>query len=114
MSKYKIEIYYSTGDSFHTEDRQDLLDGTWKDLEIAKENLSRIKEHYLWYSSIHNYPYKQNVKKPEWHKGKEYSITLKTDDNKDYSYGAFWCGYFETLYDASIVNEKEDLPRISI
>ena len=44
--KYKIKIEYQTGDSFHHEDAIDYLDYEWENIDVAKENLKRIEEHY--------------------------------------------------------------------
>lgn len=52
---YKINISYSTGDSFGSHNTTDFLDLTWKDLNIAKENLVYIKEHYEMYQSLNGY-----------------------------------------------------------
>lgn len=41
---YRIKISYSTGNSFGSEDTWDYLELTWKNLDVAKENLQRIKE----------------------------------------------------------------------
>ena len=46
--KYKIKIYYSTGNSFGTYNTETYLELTFKDLEIAKANLIRIKEHLVF------------------------------------------------------------------
>ncbi len=53
--KYKIKISYQTGDSFGSEDTVDYLELTWDNLENAKENLQRIKEHYNFYKSTDYY-----------------------------------------------------------
>lgn len=47
---YIIKVSYSTGDSFGSDDTYTNIELTWKDLSIAKENLQRIKEHYV----LHN------------------------------------------------------------
>jgi len=44
--KYKIKISYSTGDSLHNYDTEDTLEISWNDLNVAKQNLKFIKEHY--------------------------------------------------------------------
>lgn len=49
---YRIKISYLTGDSFGTQDTYDYLELTWKNLDIAKENLQRIKEHYELYEAV--------------------------------------------------------------
>lgn len=48
--KYTIEIEYTTGNSFKTERKISNLDFDWENLQIAEQNLNRIKEHWLWYS----------------------------------------------------------------
>ena len=53
--KYKIKIYYSTGNSFGSEDVEEYIDLEWEDLNVAKENLQRIKEHYSQYEAINSY-----------------------------------------------------------
>lgn len=53
--KYKIKIEYSTGDSFHNEDTSGYIEFDWVNLDIAKENLQRIKEHYQMYKDINGY-----------------------------------------------------------
>lgn len=47
MSMYDIEIDYTTGNSFGSERQKELLCNPVTDLDKAKENLKRIKEHYL-------------------------------------------------------------------
>lgn len=44
---YKIKIEYKTGNSFGSHDEEGEIEYKWENLEIAKENLKRIKEHYL-------------------------------------------------------------------
>lgn len=55
MGEYKIKLYYSTGNSCMSEDVSDYLELTWKNLNIAKENLQRIKEHYAMHRELHGY-----------------------------------------------------------
>ena len=50
--KYCIKISYQTGNSFGSEDTFDYLELEWDNIEVAKENLIRIKEHYKFYRSI--------------------------------------------------------------
>jgi len=52
---YKIEISYRTGGSLHTEDTTDVLELEWNDLDVAKANLKRIKEHYQMYQELKSY-----------------------------------------------------------
>jgi len=110
--KYRIKYAYQTGDSFHTEDNERLLEYEWEDLEVAKECLKRIREHYSWYESITN-SWMDKVEKPAWHnitKGEfidEHDvhnlINLPMDNGKEIQFWPPWCGYFETLHGASIV-----------
>jgi len=66
MGKYRILLSYSTGDSFGSRDGTDYLELSWDNLDIAKENLARIKEHYEMYSDIESYSSKR--RKEEWFK----------------------------------------------
>jgi hypothetical protein len=114
----KILINYNTGDSFHNEDNiESHLEMTWENLDVAKENLQRIKEHYKWYQDKENshFSWKNKGEKlapePEWHKGMEYdfSIKLKADNGNEMQMTAFWCGYFESLNSAEIINDNSDM-----
>lgn len=46
---WKIKIQYRTGDSFGSEETEDYIDLEWNDLNVIKENLQRIQEHYAFY-----------------------------------------------------------------
>jgi len=110
---YQILIDYETGDSFNSERREGMLNITWQNVDIAKENLVRIKEHYAWYDYMNDnygqYKYKNKIpQRPAWHDNKhDFSVKLKMDNGGEMDMSAFWCGYFETLYGASIVEEKD-------
>lgn len=49
---YKIKMDYSTGNSFGSEDMIGYVDLEWTNLNVAKENLQRINEHYKQYNDI--------------------------------------------------------------
>ena len=49
---YKIKMDYSTGNSFGSEDMIGYVDLEWTNLNVAKENLQRINEHYKQYENI--------------------------------------------------------------
>lgn len=52
---YKIKYTYNTGDSFHTEEGlESFLEFSWENIEVAKANLNRIKEHYKLYKELTN------------------------------------------------------------
>jgi len=120
--EYKIKIDYTTGNSFHTENTFDYLEIEWEDLNKAKENLVRIKEHYQQYRDINSYSLKKSKEEifeenkdkawfvddgDEYHG--EYCLKLETDNGNDYQLRAFWCGYFESLRSAEIEIDKSDL-----
>lgn len=121
---YKIKYHYQTGGSFSTSEEWDTLELTWQDLEVAKPNLRRIKDHYQYYQveeckGKYWDPYSKeskdiinNAKKQDWYvEDSSYGhcqIVLKTDDGKDWRIWAPWCGYFETLYGAEIETDDRD------
>lgn len=109
---YCIKISFETGDSFSSHDEVDTLELKWEDLDVAKKNLKRIREHYEWYGKLHGLfvnpnEYKELKKKRPKFVPKEYDgcIELLTDKGKTVQISAFWVGYFETLYSAEIIEE---------
>jgi hypothetical protein len=115
--KYKIKYCYQTGDSFHTEQLTKVLEFEWEDLEISKESLKRIKEHWKWYSYKTNYyGYKEEVEKPNWHNvdtshvtDEHYLMNIRMDNGKEVQFWPPWCGYFESLHWAEIITEDSDM-----
>jgi hypothetical protein len=117
--EHKIKYSYRTGDSFNTYDREEFLEIEWKDLNVAKEALKRIKEHYKWYKSVEDgrrYRDEPEVKQPVWWKVKNEHIStqhnlinLPLDNGKEIQMWCPWCGYFETLYGAEIVSGDTDM-----
>ena len=115
---YHIEYSYRTGDSFGTQDHEDVLEYEWNDLEKAKESLARIKEHYTWYESKENhYGREKKVEEPSWHKisgehaqlgGEHCILNIPMDNGNEVQFWPPWCGYFESLYGASIVSDEDD------
>ena len=67
MSKqfYKIKVFYETGDSFGSNDTETILEPEWEKLDVAKENLKRIKTHYKIYQRLDHHNY-------SWHKEKRF------------------------------------------
>jgi hypothetical protein len=88
---YDIEIDYTTGNSFSRERETELLGNPVSSLDKAKENLKRIKAHYLKCCDNPN-------------TGREYKLTLLVDEGVRAIF-PFWIGYFETLHGARIVAE---------
>lgn len=114
---YTIKIDYQTGNSFGIEDRSSNLEANWN-LEVAKENLQRIKEHYQIIKDRDNYvsigssketSLMKKIKTERWYTGKyfEWSIKLLENDSTEKEYRCFWTGYFERLYGGTIVETDE-------
>ena len=113
---YKIKYSYRTGDSFGSEDREEILEYEWEDIELAKEALKRIEEHYRWYESVSSsYSFSpKTIERPEWHKNElddkgyhettiQNMIVLNMDNGKKVQFWCPWCGYFESLYGCELV-----------
>lgn len=105
---YKIKVEYQTGDSFNSYDEEEILDITWNDADIAKENLRRIQEHYNWAEVLYT---SNSIDRPKWLENtgcSEYNIPLLLDDGTIQRVAVSWVGYFETLYGASIISDPDD------
>ena len=76
MVEYKIKIYYSTGDSNSSNDETSYLDLTWVNLDIAKENLRRIKEHYLQYQELRSWNHKDRLQIFNENKHKNWFVNI--------------------------------------
>ena len=50
--RYSILITYTTRVNNHFETVKESLELTWQDINIAKNNLKRIKEHYTMYKEL--------------------------------------------------------------
>jgi hypothetical protein len=74
MLKYKISLRYETGNSLHSEEVTDSLDPVWENLDIAKDNLRRIKEHYEQYLTLNGCSYNR----------KNVNDALRSNMNKDW------------------------------
>lgn len=111
--KFKIKIEYETGNSFSIYDETDYIGYEWKNLEMAKESLQRIKNHYKYYQDnnwIYEKPKDELPKGVVWDdEWRMLILELVDDDGKPFNYSSFWTGYFETLHCARIVSEDHDL-----
>ena len=58
--KYRINIRYQTGNSFGSSDEEDYLELEWDNLDVAKENLQFIKEHYAQYEYLDSSEFHRN------------------------------------------------------
>lgn len=110
---YKIKAYYTTGDSFGSEETDTILELGWENLDIAKANLQRIKEHYKFYRELNDYwsrsrrtseVIKEEVSSKDWYYS-EFSVKLYADNGNEFIISAPWCGYFETLHRCEIIKE---------
>lgn len=54
---YKIVINYSTGNSYGSQDETQEIELKWDDINVAKDNLQRIKEHYEQYTEINGFAF---------------------------------------------------------
>lgn len=90
---HDIEIDFTTGSSFGSERTTELL-GNVSNLDNAKINLKRIKEHYIKCEDNPN-------------TGDKYELTLLTDDGER-TITPFWIGYFEILHGARVVADEDD------
>jgi hypothetical protein len=104
---YQIKVEYETGDSFGRSDEQEILRHSWSNLDIAKENLQRIKEHYLWANNWQPERKAPSFLEDTTHYGR-WDINLLNDERNEVRFGVSWVGYFETLYGASIIADEKD------
>ena len=117
---YKIQYNYNTGDSYNNYNYTSVLELTWNNLDIAKENLKRIQQHYNYYKELHNYQsrksrellIKDNSYFP-WFVNigslHEHCLILITDDGNNFQLSAPWCGHFESLNSVEIIIEDTEL-----
>jgi hypothetical protein len=128
MQKYKIKIEYKTGSSLETHEEIDFLELDFDSIEIAKENLQYIKDHYLMYKELNSYfnkKFNENIlnehKDKPWFVLKydsynkieqytaEYTIRLKLTKDIEIQIHCFWYSYFEHLISAEIVSNNTDM-----
>lgn len=96
MPSYDIHIDYTTGHSLGSERVEAESVGiVTTDLEKAKENLKRIKDHYEKYAD-------------DGVGVDRFELTLLTDEGER-TICPFWIGYFETLHGAKIVEDDSEL-----
>jgi len=105
---YTIKVKYQTGDSFHTEETEDLIGCCWDNIELARKGIQAIREHHELYR-YRDSDADKKARKYEWcyKKYPEFGLLLETDDGSIQKISTFWIGYFETLHSAEIVSEDE-------
>lgn len=132
---YIIKYNYNTGDSENNYPNNiETLELTFNSLELAKDALRRIKEHYTLYRELHSYQVRydksprnrkavlKDMASRDWAVLKkngeieyEFALKLLAETGKHFQLCAPWCGYFESLNEAWIemgVKEDDDM-RIS-
>lgn len=110
---FTINIEYTTGDSFGSNDTSDTISAVWKDKQLARKALQDIKEHYEFYTAKDKWGVtprqrsiiEQKASKSTWYCSDypEYSLKLLMDDGTYLDIHCFWTGYFETLNKAEVV-----------
>ena len=125
---YTIEIEYTTGNSFGSEQLTETVGPSWKSKELARKALTSIKEHYTFYQEKEGWHPEQtdkaifkDVKKHDWYKNVpdrepqywEYGLAVEMDDGSWKRMDTFWIGYFETLHGAAVICEGDDEDRVS-
>jgi len=94
---YKIKICYQTGDSEHSYETEDILDIEWENLDLAKENLQRLKEHHNMYVNLNEYHKEQT----------NFEILNENIEKK-------WFVYTPRLYSKKTNNAIEEKDKIKV
>lgn len=128
---YRIEIEYSTGNTFGTHVETNIIDDvSFADLESAKQALKIIAKHKEMCAAAKGgwriTEAERNAKLAElaaqpWAVksgyGNDYEFQIKVPTSKDCqnweNIYCFWMGYFETLHEARIVTDEDDEMKIS-
>lgn len=112
---YQIEYSFYAGDSLRSTDYIEVLELEWEDLNIAKQNLKRIKEHWDYYVySRYNEDKAKEIeeREPDWLvKHGKYpntsSMKLFTDNGHPFQFSCPWCGWACGLYGAKIITKPD-------
>jgi hypothetical protein len=116
---FDIEITYETGDSLHLGKDTQMLCLPVSNIELAKDNLQRIKQHYEIYQKRRSYSVTpQKIDYPSFYithtkigtvNAEIDGIILETDNGKHNMISPFWIGYFERLITARIVADDDEI-----
>lgn len=114
---WTIEINYTTGNSFGSEECTEEVGMAWNDLDKAKEALQAIKEHYKAYEKVNSCSYRSRPNKTTWkdfehedwcsEEYPEFTMDVRMDSGEFHALHVFWTGYFETLHGARIISSTE-------
>lgn len=128
---YKIEIDYSTGNTFGSHDETRIIDDVeFADIESAKQALQIINKHHKMCSELSSYGMKDADRKAlllqiehepwavksEWSNNFEFEIKVPTSvgcQEWENVY-CFWMGYFEHIQEARIVDANSEKNELSI
>lgn len=112
--KYIIRIYYTTGDSYTTRATTGDIGHSWENLDVAKQNLQRIKEHYEWTAEVRwgnsvppSWLNVDGIGKKDGYYKEQYYLNLLRDDGEEFIVPVFWHGVFESLRGAKILEDKD-------
>jgi len=127
--KYKIEIEYSTYDSYKTEngkyrflESEDYKDLVWSNLSIAEENLSILEEFYAAYLEEKYDGFKATGIEADWavykmnhlkNKVIDYdNVYLKDDSGAKFKYTVFFTHWGTSFDGAAIIKAEPKLKQI--
>lgn len=108
---YTVKAYYTTGDSFGSEDVEHEIPLVWENKELARQAMREIYDHYtafqdrLDYSEVKDNAWCGEAYAEIW----EFSIKLELDNGKRQSMNVPWTGYFESLNSLEVVIATEDM-----
>lgn len=113
---YSIELTYTTGNTFGSDEVQRILDYEWDTEEKAINEMNKIRDHWIYNKKLSS-THKQDEKKllktkafmKEWFKPGEsdYILILKDNDGNNIELYANWLGYFETLHSTKVINTNQ-------
>lgn len=102
--KWQIKVGYATGDSNGSESATKVLEMEWESLDLAKQNLQRIKEHRDWTRGD------ARAAEPVWNQGCPHgAIRLLLDNGNTVQFHCPWIGYFEQFEWAEIIISAEGM-----
>lgn len=114
--QYEIKITYQTGNSFGSNEEEDIIPYEWTDFNKVQEALKAINDHHIAnneyeFSSYNDRDklYEKYINEPwlELGFGSDFRFSLKMPlDNGTYqSFSAFWHGHFERLISVEIITK---------
>lgn len=113
---YSIEINYTTGCSFSSEQRTENIDFKTESYDVIKKLLSYIKDQWILYKKHDNATYDEREAieatfcTKEWFDSRSafYCLRIVDENGVEHKIDTFWHGYFETLHSAKIVMDEDE------